>query len=84
MIGTLTRLSNGRWGIVALGNDQAHELTSGDVFAVEIGGEMRITRMEFIHDCDGGRYVSADDYPLRVGLRAATGNDARPCQSDAR
>lgn len=75
MIGTLMKLDSGRWVIVAKDRDP-HELTSGNVFAVEVAGAMRATRMEFAHDgAGGGRYVSVDDIPLREGMRAATGDD---------
>ena len=36
---------------------------------------MRITRMEFAHGRNGGRYVSVDGFRLFEGMRAANGDD---------
>jgi hypothetical protein len=49
------------------------EITSGELFRVEVAGakELQLTRMEY--DYDGRRYYSIDGYPLRDGLRAAIG-----------
>ena len=74
MIGTLMLLDSGRWAIVVKGETPC-EITSGETFAVEIDGTMQVTRMEFAHGKDGGRYVSVDGYRLREGVRAANGRD---------
>lgn len=75
MIGTLMLLDSGRWAIAAKDREQPYEITSGEVFAVEIEGTMRITRMEFAHGQNGGRYVSVDGFRLFEGMRVANGND---------
>ena len=50
------------------------EITSGELFRVEVGGELKLTRMEYRHLPGGdGAYYSVDGYPLRDGLRAAIG-----------
>jgi len=69
--GILRMLSSGRWAIIRSGYTP-YEITSGDVFRVEIDGELKITRMEWAHG-ERGRYYSVDGYLLREGLRAAIG-----------
>jgi hypothetical protein len=44
------------------------EITSAELFRVEVAGELKLTGMEY----DNG-YYSIDDYPDRDGLRAAIG-----------
>jgi hypothetical protein len=44
------------------------EITSGELFRVELAGELKSTRMGY----DDG-YYSVDSYPLRDDLRAAIG-----------
>ena len=46
---------------------------SGELFRVEVDGELRLTRMEEVW---GEGYYSIDLYPLRDGLRAAIGADS--------
>ena len=75
MIGTLMLLDSGRWAIAAKDREQPYEITSSEVFVVEIEGRMRITRMEFAHGRNGGRYVSVDGFRLFEGMRAANGDD---------
>jgi hypothetical protein len=48
----------------------AVEITSGELFRVEVAGEMRLTRMEY---AQRSGYYSVDGYPLRDGLCAAIG-----------
>jgi hypothetical protein len=69
--GTLRMQSSGRWAIIRPGH-APYEITSGDVFHVEVDGELKITRMKWAH---GERvwYYSVDGYQLRDGLRAAIG-----------
>jgi hypothetical protein len=69
--GTLRMQSNQRWAIIRPGC-APYELTSGDVFRVEVDGELKPTRMEWALG-KAGRYYSVDGYPLRAGLRAAIG-----------
>ena len=69
--GTLCMQPSGRWAVCRPGCDPI-EITSGDVFRVEVPGEvgLRRTRMEHMHD-EG--YYSVNGYNLRDGLRAALG-----------
>jgi len=51
------------------------EITSGELFRVEVDGELKPTRMEYAHNGrGGGEYYSVDGYELRGGLRAAIGS----------
>jgi hypothetical protein len=80
--GILQRQPPGRWAICRPGEDPI-EITTGDIFRVEIDGELRPTRMEFRNftgplkgrELMGhtGEYYSIDGYWLRNGLRAAIG-----------
>jgi uncharacterized protein DUF5348 len=69
--GTLQMQPSGRRAICRPGYDQI-EITSGDVFQVEVPGEagLRRTRMEHMQ---GEGYYSVNGYNLRDGLRAAIG-----------
>jgi hypothetical protein len=80
--GFLQLQHSGCWAIVRPGRIPV-EITSGEVFRVEVEGEMKPTRMEFRHFVGpanvrrlhgrSGDYYSVDGYPLRNGMRAATG-----------
>jgi hypothetical protein len=80
--GILQLQRSGRWAIVRPRRVPV-ELTSGEVFWVDVNGEMKPTRMEFRHFVgpanvrslhgQSGDYYSVDGYPLRNGMRAATG-----------
>jgi hypothetical protein len=72
--GTLQLQPSGRWAILRLGREP-FELTSGDVFRVEVDGKLQITRMGHLWS-EG--YYSIEGYPLRDGLRAAIGVEALP------
>jgi Domain of unknown function (DUF5348) len=72
--GTLHLQASGRWAIMRPGREP-FELTSGDVFRVEVDGELQITRMEHLWS-EG--YYSIEGYPLRDGMRAAIGVEALP------
>jgi Domain of unknown function (DUF5348) len=72
--GTLYLQASGRWAILRIGREP-FELTSGDVFRVEVDGKLQITRMEHLL---GQGYYSVDGYPLRDGMRAAIGVEALP------
>jgi hypothetical protein len=77
---------SGRWA-VCYAERRPIEITSGDLFFVEVPGEdaLRKTRMEFRHftgpmkgrEYRGltGEYHSIDGYWLRDGLRAAVGEE---------
>ena len=69
--GTLQMQQSGRWAVCRPGQEPV-EISSGELFRVEVAGELQPTRMEF----DEG-YHSIDDYPLRAGLRAAIGGHER-------
>jgi hypothetical protein len=64
-------LPSGRWAIIRPGR-APYELTSGDVFRVEVDGQLKRTRMEWAQG-RSGRYYSVEGYPLRSGMRAAIG-----------
>jgi hypothetical protein len=61
------------------------EITSGELFRIEVKGELRPTRMEFHHFTgplkvreyrgQPGEYYSVDGYHLANGLRAAIGEE---------
>jgi len=69
--GTLQMQPSGLWAICRPGHDP-FEITTGDVFRVEVPGEpgLRRTRMEHM---DGEGYFSVNGYNLRDGMRAAIG-----------
>ena len=70
--GTLRMMASGRWAVYRPGRVPI-EITSGELFRVEVTGakELKLTRMEY--DQIDRQYYSIDDYPLRDGLRAAIG-----------
>jgi hypothetical protein len=72
--GTLHLQASGRWAILRTGREP-FELTSGDVFRVEVDGKLQITRMGHLWS-EG--YYSIEGYPLRDGMRAAIGVEALP------
>jgi hypothetical protein len=69
-VGTLRMQPSGRWAVCRPGRDPV-EITSGEVFRVEVVGELRVTRMEHQH---GEGYYSVDGFPLHDGMRAAIGS----------
>ena len=72
--GTLHLQASGRWAIMRPGREP-FELTSGDVFRVEVDGKLQITRMGHLW---GEGYYSVDGYKLRDGMGAAIGVEALP------
>ena len=50
------------------------EITSGDLFRIEVDGVLRITRMEYEQDGSGGEFYCIDGFELRDGVRAAIGS----------
>jgi hypothetical protein len=72
--GTLYLQPSGRWAILRPGCEP-FELTSGNVFRVEVDGKLQVTRMGHLW---GGGYYSIEGYPLRDGMRAAIGVEALP------
>jgi hypothetical protein len=70
--GILRMMASGRWAVYRPGRLPV-EITSGELFRVEVAGakELQLTRMEY--DLIDRQYYSVDNYPLRDGLRAAIG-----------
>ena len=68
--GVLQMQPSARWAVCRPGREPV-EITSGEVFRVEVAGVkgLRLTRMEH----NDRQYYSVDGYPLREGLRAAIG-----------
>ena len=69
--GILRLQSSSRWAVCRPGRDPV-EIMSGELFRVEVDGELRPTRMEHLW---GEGYYSIEEYPLRNGMRAAIGAD---------
>jgi hypothetical protein len=69
--GVLRMMASGRWAVYRPGRLPV-EITSGELFRVEVAGKLHLTRMEFRHSPRRG-YYTVDGYPLRDGLRAAIG-----------
>ena len=69
--GILRMMASGRWAVYRPGRLPV-EITSGDLFRIEVAGakDLQLTRMEY--DQIDRQYYSIDNYPLRDGLRAAT------------
>ena len=69
--GVLEMQASGRWAVCMPGQEPM-EITSGEVFRVEVEGKegLQPTRMEHAHP---GGYYAVEGYPLRDGLRAALG-----------
>jgi hypothetical protein len=78
--GILRMQPSGRWSVCRPGQTPV-EITSGEVFRVEVDGELKPTRMEFRHNqkssgvVELAGYYSTDNFPLRDGLRAAIGTE---------
>jgi hypothetical protein len=70
--GVLEMQPSGRWAVVRPGMEP-WEITSGEVFRVEVEGMegLQVTRMEHAHP---GGYYAVKGFPLRNGLRAALGD----------
>ena len=78
--GVLRRQPSGRWAVCSTGKRPV-ELTVGDTFHIEVGGELKLTRIEFRHfggpmkgrTLHGlpGEYYSVDGYCLRDGTRTS-------------
>jgi hypothetical protein len=62
--------SSGRWAVCRPGRDPV-EISSGELFRVEVDGELRLTCMEHLW---GEGYFSIDGYRLRDSIRAAIGS----------
>ena len=67
--GILKLQAPGRWAITLSGHPPI-EITSGELFQVEVDGELKPTRMEFAHGQPGEYYFRRR---LSVAQRAALG-----------
>ena len=67
--GTLHLHASGRWAIIRPGREP-FQLTSGDVFRVNVNGMLHATSMEHLW---GEGYYSVDGFLLGNGIRAAIG-----------
>jgi hypothetical protein len=72
LAGVLQIQPSGRWAVVMPGHDPV-EITSGEVFRVEVEGKEGLQPARMEHATPGG-YYAVEGYPLRDGLRAALGN----------
>ena len=70
--GVLQMQLSGRWAVCRPGRAPV-EIASGELFRVEIDGELKVTRMDFQNAGSIGEYYSVDGYRLLNGLRAAIG-----------
>jgi hypothetical protein len=70
--GTLRMMASGRWAIDRPGH-LPHEVTTGELFRVEVSGAdvLQVTRLEYDHD--SRRYYSVHGFPFRDSIRAAIG-----------
>jgi hypothetical protein len=69
--GTLQMQPSGRWAVCRPGREPV-EITSGELFSVEVGGKVGLQRTR-MGDMHGEGYYSVHGYHLRDGLRAAIG-----------
>jgi hypothetical protein len=82
--GVLRMQPSGRWAVCRPGRSPV-EITSGELFRIEVDGELKVTRMDFHHfngplkgrELAGqtGEYYSVNGYRLRNGARAAIGEE---------
>jgi hypothetical protein len=74
-VGVLRMQPSGRWALCRPGHDPV-EIAAGDLFRVSVGGDLKTTRIEYLHHAEtgGGAYYSVDGYDLRDGVRAAIGS----------
>jgi hypothetical protein len=68
--GTFHLQPNGRWAIICPGRSPV-AIVEGQVFELEVVGEMKLARMERRRRPDGTEmWVTAQGYKLRAGVRA--------------
>ena len=73
--GILRLQPSGRWAVCRPGRAPV-EITSGELFRIEVDGELKVTRMEFKYSAVQLKgYYSVDGYHLRNGARAAIGEE---------
>jgi hypothetical protein len=70
-VGILRMQPSRRWAIVRPGHDPV-EISSGELFRVEVDGALQVRRMEYAHD--GRGYYAVGGPELRSGMRAAIGS----------
>jgi len=68
--GILRMQSSRRWAACRPGRESV-EITSGELFRVEIDGKLQVRRMEYDHGGHG--YYAVGGPELRSGMRAAIG-----------
>ena len=67
--GILQMQPSGRWAVCRPAQSPV-EITSGELFRIEVDGELKVTRMEFRHSSvETKGYYSIDGYQLRDGAR---------------
>ena len=80
-MGILRMQPSGCWAVCCPGRPPV-EITSGELFLIEVDGKLQPTRMEFRHFAPNkapenracrGEYYSVDGYLLRNGLLASIG-----------
>jgi len=64
--GILEKLPSKRWGIYESDNNETLELTSGDIFQLEVLGKWETLRMEYIE----GEYKPVPYTPIEAGMKA--------------
>jgi hypothetical protein len=72
-VGELRLQPSGRWAVCRPGHDPA-EITSGELFRVEIDGVLQVRRMEYKRR----GYCALGGPPLCSGMRATIGVEALP------
>jgi hypothetical protein len=60
---------SGRWAVCRTGHDPV-EITSGELFRVDVNGKLLVRRMEY---APGRGYYAVGGPPLRGGMRPAIG-----------
>jgi len=70
-VGILRMQPSRRWAICRPGHDPV-EITSGEVFRVEVDGVLQVRRIEYAHD--GRGYYAVGGPELRSGIRATIGS----------
>ena len=68
--GNLRMRSSRRWAVCRPGREPV-EITSGELFRVQVDGKLQVRRMEYDHGVRG--YYAVDGPELRSGMRAAIG-----------
>lgn len=70
-IGILRMQPSRRWAICHPGHDPV-EITSGELFRIEVDSVLHVRPMEYAHD--GRGYYAVGGPELRSGMRAAIGS----------